>query len=124
MNPKKSILISLLILVVLVTGFYFISFGITHFTGRAVSGDTTMFEKCLMNKKLFLYINTVNSDAELKNTGLVEYLQYFKIHNCFIDNIPCIDNNIREFPTWIIEGKQVVGRLTESELAEYTLCEN
>ncbi len=122
MNPKKSILISLLIIVVLVVGFYFVTYGVTQFTGRTVSDDSTGFEKCLMSKKLILYINTINSDIELKNTGLIDYLQYFKIQNCFINSIPCSNNNIEIFPTWIIEGKQVVGKLTVSELAEYSGC--
>lgn len=124
MEPRKRILISLIILVVLVVAFYFITAEIAKPTssGYSVSEQNTEFEKCLSGKSLVLYINSENTDETLRNIVLIDYLHLFRIQNCFSNNQPCLDNNIDSFPTWIINEKRVAGELTVDELGKDSGC--
>lgn len=126
MEPKKRIFISLIILVVLVIAFYFITYRVTQLTGHAISGQSQAsdFEECLKKQDINLYINTTDTDAALKKIGLLEYMQYFKIKNCINNNQPCEDNGIDYFPTWIINNKKILGEISISELGEYSGCNN
>jgi hypothetical protein len=124
MRPKKRIFISIIILVVLIVAFYFVTYEVTRLTGHIISGQsqTGDFEKCLEKQNITLYINSADTDATLKRTGLIDYMQYFKIQNCIKNSKPCIDNNIDEFPTWIINKKKITGEITISELATDANC--
>ena len=122
MKPKKRILISIIILIALIAVFYFVVGGVTKYSGYSVSEQNSGFENCLLSKELALYINTPNTDEMLINTGLIEYLQFFKIHNCLLNNVPCRENNIDNFPLWIIDWKKIAGKVSVSELAEYSGC--
>ncbi len=124
MEPKKRIFMSLLILVVLVVAFYFITYNVTQLTGRVITGQVNDFEECLKKQNITLYIKNTDTDAELKKTSLVEYMQYFKIKNCINNNKPCEKNNINYFPTWIINNKNFAGDISVSELSEFTGCDN
>jgi len=123
MEQKKRIFISLGILIVLIIGFFAVTTAITRYTGYAFKDDSnTNSISCLANQDIKLYINSADSDNALKETGLTDYLQYLKIHNCFTNNQPCVDNGINSFPTWIINGKEYVGAISETQLGQYTGC--
>ena len=124
METNKRILISLVILIVLVAVFYLVTGGVTKYSGYSVFEQNSEFENCLSPQELVLYINTTNTDEILRNTGLIEFLQFFKIHNCLLNNSPCAENYIEDFPGWIIDGKKIVGKVSVSELAEYSGCKN
>jgi len=124
MESKRRIFISLIILVILVIAFYFITFGVTQLTGHAITGQSPKndFEECLKKQDIKLFIKAANTDLELQKTGLMDYMQYFKIQNCINNNEPCVDNDIFQFPTWIINNKKVTGDITNYELGMYTNC--
>ena len=121
MEPKKRIFISLGILVALVITFLVITNEITKYTGYSTSDNPNSLS-CLGQQNMELYINSTDSDNALKNIVLTDYLQYFKIHNCFTNNHPCVDNGITDFPTWIINGEKYVGDISVSDLGNYTGC--
>ena len=121
MNAKKRILITIVIGVILIIAFYFITGAITKYTGFAISGENGI-GACLEKQDIRLYINSENTDEALKNTGLVQYMEYFKIQNCFRNNQPCIENGIAEYPGWIINNKKITGAISEPELAQYSGC--
>lgn len=124
MEAKQGIFISLLILVVLVIAFYFVAYEVTRLTGHSISeqSQTNEPEECLEKQDITLYIKTADTDAELKRTGLIDYMQYFKIQNCINNNKPCEDNAIYYFPTWIINEKKIAEEISISELGEYSNC--
>ncbi len=123
MEQKKRILISAIILVALIAVFYLVTSGITKYTGFLISENSNdELGECLSLQSLVLYINLENSDEALKKTGLIQYMEYFKIQNCFTNNQPCLEEGVTYSPTWIINNNKVVGDITESELAEYSGC--
>lgn len=122
MGPKKRIYISLAILIVLVVAFYFVTNEVSKYSGYSVSETYTDFEKCLMKQNLALYINSSDTDNTIKNSGVVDYIQFFIIKNCLNNNQPCGDNNVATFPTWIINGNKIEGDLTINKLSALTGC--
>lgn len=122
MEIKKRIIASLLIIILLLITFYFLTYNITKLTGKSISTKITGFEECLKDQNIILYINGEDTDNELKNTGLGEYLEYFKIKNCFRNSKLCEEEGINYFPTWIINNKKIKGKLSISELKSYTNC--
>jgi len=123
MEQRKRIFISLGILVALIIGFFAITSAITKYTGYATTDNMqNSSQTCLGKQDIKLYINSANTDDALRETGLLDYLQYFDIHNCFTNNQPCIENNIDNFPTWIINGKKYVGDISVEQLGQYTGC--
>lgn len=110
MKPRKRILVTIAIGFVLIVGFYFISGSISKSTGLAVSGNSAYidesFIECLKKQDIRLYINTGNSEAELQKTGLTQYLEAVKIHNCYLDQKACQDLLI-ESTQWLISGNKV-----------------
>jgi hypothetical protein len=122
MGPKKRIFVSLAILIVLVGAFYVITNEVTKYSGYSVSETYSDYEKCLMKQQLTLYLNSDDSDSIIKNAGVVDYIQFFKIKNCKTNNSPCLDNDITNFPTWNINGNKIEGELSMSQLTSLTSC--
>jgi|TARA_B100001971_G_C18122650_1_gene500293 hypothetical protein len=85
MERIKIIAISIVVLVVLVLGFYFISSGITKFTGLFVDedilGDGRLI-KCLSEKEVRVYVDKGESNNVLSELDYVDYLPYMDIFNC------------------------------------------
>lgn len=122
MEQKKRIFISFGILIALVVAFFVITSTITKYTGYSVSDDSdSNSQSCFAKQDIRLYINSANSDDTLKKIGLLDYLEYVKIQNCYANQQPCIDKGISNFPAWIINGKQVDVASVE-DLAKSTGC--
>jgi len=127
-NLSKGILISVIVLVVLVVGFYFVSNNITKYTGFSVSennsefkGEFSIFESCLKAQDITLYVNTNNLQS-LKDIKLFDYLQDFKMINCFGDNKICLENGVSSFPSWIINKNKFDKDISLNELKEISGC--
>lgn len=127
MEQKKRMFIGILILALLIAIFFIVTNQLSNSnnpSGFSVldGSNESKFVECLKTKELKLYINSQDTDEALKNTGLVDYLQYFEMQNCFINNLPCLDGEITNFPTWVIDNKKISGDISYSELAEYSGC--
>ena len=120
-NLSKGIFISVIVLLGLVIGFYFISNNITKYTGFSISTEDSDFNSCLQGQDITLYINTNNLQS-LKDIQLFDYLQDFKMINCFGDNKICLENEISSFPTWIINKNKIENDISLSELKEISGC--
>jgi hypothetical protein len=122
MKHGKRIVVSFSILIVLIGVFFVVTNNVSKYNGLSVSNGETKFQKCLSTQDIKLFINTESTDESIKNTGLFDNIQYFKIQNCFTNNQICLDNGVSDFPTWIINGNKYSGDITESQLSEYTSC--
>ena len=123
MKPKQRILITLVVGIVLVLGFFFITDSITKHTGFSISNlKENDFTSCLKEQEIDLYINTEAPAKTLKKTVLFDYLQYFQIINCLNNNEGCLKNNLNSFPTWVINKKKINRDITFNELSEYSGC--
>lgn len=126
-NLTKGIFISVFILLGLVIGFYFISNSITKYTGFTISEQNfdlkkgSDFNSCLQEQDITLYINMIDIRS-LKEIKLFDYLQDFKMINCFGDNKICLDNGISSFPSWIINKNKIEKDISLNELKEISGC--
>lgn len=125
MEHKKRFFISLGTFALLLIIFFFITSSITRYTGYSITptDEKTDFEKCLEEQHLILYINTVDSTKTLQEMPLEEYLQYFDIINCEINNQPCIENKINSPPTWVINEYKIEEKeISLSDLIKFSGC--
>ncbi|MBT4135990.1 hypothetical protein HOD75_01335 [archaeon] len=122
---KKRVLITAIIGIVLVAGFYLITSNITKYTGYSISPEKNDdFEKCLIEKDITVYIN-VNSDValdSLQELKLERHLKYFEIVNCVNDNSICEENGVGIYPSWIINDRKIDKDISFQELTEYSGC--
>ena len=124
MEKVRRVLITIAVGIVLITSFYLITQTISRYTGYSIVEEDG-FGECLKNKDLKLYINTENSAEVFDRMEVLGYLQYFSIVNCEgnKNNQVCLEKELDDFPTWIIENKISEGELSIKELSEYSVCE-
>ena len=123
---SRKVLLTMGVLVLLVTTFYFVSSSITKYTGFFVSDEVlnkpSDFELCLESQSITLYINSEKTSATLKNIWTLDFLENVNIVNCFRDNVPCMKAGVEIFPTWIINENKVERDISVFELADYSYC--
>ena len=122
MELRKRIWITLVIGLVLILGFFFITDSITKYTGFSISEHDDDFTACLKNQDIALYVNTNDVAKTLKSLKLFDYLQDFKITNCLNNNQNCLDNEVDSFPYWIINNNRINRDINLDELSEYSGC--
>ena len=114
---KNKVIINFIFLVLLVLALYLFAKSITNYTGFSIVENK--FENCLREKYINLYVKDFNY---LKDMKTFDYINYFEINRCK-NRLTCINKNISEYPTWIIENKQFVGDIEVFELSDITDCE-
>ncbi|MEK6914569.1 MAG: hypothetical protein AABW83_02855 [Nanoarchaeota archaeon] len=114
----KKVLRSFILLILIVLSFYFILKSISDYTGFSIS-EENKFENCLREKDIELYVKDFNQLKEIKT---FDYLDYFKVYRCK-NRLNCINKNISEYPTWIIEGRNFLGDIDIFRLSDITNCE-
>lgn len=117
----KGVLITIIVLIFLTAGFYFITNFITKYTGFFIGTDKN-FEACLKEKTIIVYINSNNPEETLENFEIKDYLENIDIFNCLRNKEYCNSKNINYFPTWITEGKTVYGNMKMEELKVIAGC--
>ncbi len=113
---------SFLFLIVLVLALYFIANSITSHTGMIVENIGSHFENCLEEKDIVLYVEDYDV-MELKEMQTSEFLGNVEISGCVLNRVACIREGVSEYPTWVIEGKKVVGDIDVFKLADLAGCE-
>jgi len=124
MKKEIKIFITFSILILLIISFFLITSSITRHTGYSITNldDKTDFEKCLEEQYIALYINTADTAQTLRQIELQDYLDYPKITNCYDYNQPCIDEQINNFPAWIINGNKLEKDISFSDLIKFSGC--
>ena len=119
----KRILITLMIGLILIICFFFITSAITKYTGFFV-GDSIKndFEECLKEQDINLFINSNIPSESLNKIELKDYLKDVKIMNCFRDNKVCSEKGIDSFPTWMINHNLIKKDISISDLSEISGC--
>ena len=124
MKPvQKRILITLVVGAVLLAGFFVITNQITKHTGYFISEDNgNQFEKCLSDKDITYYMNSVNPAETIQNIELFEYVNRFDVVNCYGGNNICLSKGVNSFPTWIVENNAINEDIGLSELVQHSGC--
>jgi len=121
----KRILITIIIGVILIAGFYAITNAITKYTGFFVSeveNEEDDFGVCLKEQDIALYVNTEDISSTLNNIELIDELQYINVKNCLRDKGYCEEKGVVYFPTWIINNIKINKDISFDELSEYSGC--
>ena len=84
MERGRIVGISILVLVLLVFGFYLVSSGITEYTGLLVEDVDEGLVECLEGRevKVKVYVDREDSREVLAGLDYVEFLEYMEIFNC------------------------------------------
>lgn len=128
MKHRKRLLITIAVGVVLIIAFYYIAGYLTQVTGYSVleknvsdnSVQDSSFVDCLKKQDIQLYINSENTNQALEATGLTDYLEAVKIHNCNTDATSCTNLGISS-TQWMINNQKVQIQSAD-DLAKYTGC--
>lgn len=122
-NSKQRILITLGIAIILIAVFYFITSAISQFTGYAVVEEPLdEFRDCLKNNNVELFINSNDIKVSLNKIQTNLYLDSVRIVNCNTDNKECLDNEIIDFPFWIVNNIKIHNDISVNELSQYSGC--
>ena len=113
---------SLLLLILLVVGLYFVANSITNYTGYIIGGDESYFESCLKGKDIVLYVENYDI-VELKKMKTAEFLGSVEVSGCVLNKVDCLSESITSYPTWIIEGVKVQEDIDIFKLADLADCE-
>jgi glutaredoxin len=133
MEVKNKILLSILALVVLIGIFYFVTMGITNYTGRITGAvvyspaEIENLAKCLASKGVKMYGRNDCGHCQNEKARFGEAWKYVNYVECnpLIDSEGyelCRANGINSVPTWIINDKLIAGDKTLEELAELAGC--
>ncbi len=120
----KRTLITLVIGIILILGFYIITNTITKYTGFLVFGDENDFEKCLKKQDINLYLNTQKLSKKLRNIQLIDNLEYVKITNCAI-NKDCDEKGVsfsKDNVYWIINNNKFDKDINFKEFKDFSGC--
>jgi len=125
MKKEYRLLITIGIMAGLLLGFYFITGAISKYTGFFISNDVFKddFENCLKNQDISLYINSNDVLKTLDKIDVKEHLDKVDIMNCLRNKEYCEENQVNEFPTWIINNERINRDITIFELERLSGCE-
>jgi hypothetical protein len=121
MDTKRKVMFSFLALIVIVAGLYFFTDWFSKVTGY-FTGESEIERviECL-DKQGVEYYSIINcKECEDQQEILGKSISKIKV-DCGSDGEDC--GNIKDFPTWFIQGKSVKGVLTLDDLKEISGCE-
>lgn len=110
---KKNVITILIILAIVIFAIYILN----------KNGGNTDEElaKCIGSKST-LYMKTGCPACKTQEKLFGDTYKYLKIVNCLVDSEDCISNEITATPTWIIDGKKIIGVQSIEKLKELTGC--
>lgn len=122
-NGMKWVVISGIVLIVLVAGFYIILNNISNsYSGLSIyQNKDAELEKCMQNQDLNVYVSS-NLDEFAVKSNIAGYLHYFKIFDCAQNNALCTENMISENVVFIINNQRISGDIDEQQLKQLTGC--
>jgi len=134
MNSITKVVITVIILIILTAGFYYVTKTISAVTGKSIlgfvikddentsEGQLDGFAKCLSEKEAILFINEGCPYCAKQKEIFGNSVQYLDIVKCEEYGGTCSENKIDRVPTWLINGEKYVGVQTLESLFEISGC--
>lgn len=141
MEQRQKVLLTFIVLVLIIGGFYFITKAITQYTGYTISNpneinDSDSFVKCLGDMNVRMYGafwcgHCQNQEGDFANWNVNEGKQILIDNNIYVECDPrgensksdeCLSVGIQGYPTWQIKGKLYPGEQSLERIAELSGC--
>ena len=118
MSKKILFVIGLVILAIIIAGFYFYNKPVVP-----ASGKYDDFAKCLASKKITMYGAVWCSHCQNEKNSFEGSFKYVSYVEC-PDNIQlCLDKGIEAYPAWIFpDNKKLVGEQGLEKLSQESSC--
>ena len=129
MGTKKSVFLSILVIIILVAVFYLITNTITRVTGYTITGKSIYtddkldsFSRCLTNKgfKLYVFLDDC-PECEKQMEYFKESLFNINLINCQEEYEKC--KNLEGVPAWETDKEIIYGRQRIHSLSKLSGCE-
>ncbi len=118
MSNKKAIIIGLVILAIIIAGFYFYNKPLAP-----VNGKYDDFAKCLLSKNITMYGAAWCSHCQNEKKAFEGSFKYVPYVECPDEPQKCLDKGITGYPTWIFpDGKKLVGEQGLEKLSQESGC--
>lgn len=127
----KKIGLTVIILIILVIGFYYVTKTISNITGKSIFGlfvknpDTEnldAFASCLTEKKVKMYGTDWCHYCQNQKELFGDSFKFINYINCDKKKQECITVGVEGYPTWEINNKLYPGVQQLTKLAELTGC--
>ena len=117
---SKKLLLSVLGLSVIVAGLflYFLVF-----SGSSPEDPIGQLADCLSKRGAIMYGLPTCPHCQDQKDKFGEYFDRVEYINCEDSREKCIDQGVSTVPTWLIDGKKIVGTQELEQLAEKAGCE-
>lgn len=122
-----KVLLTFGVLVLLIGGFYLVSYAITKYTGYSITGKIVYSKdekieigKCLSEKDIALYCTSLSLNCLRQRETLDETFNYLKYVDCSENVEQCKELNL---PAWKIKDRFYFGIYDIDKLVEFSGCE-
>ncbi len=136
MKSKQRVLIIFAVLIFLVIAFYFVTMAITKYTGYVSITENKYddFAKCLTEKEVKMYGAFGCKHCQYQKEAFGkngEGEKLLKNMNIYVECDPrgensqtqlCLDNGIKDYPTWEVNSQLYPGEMSFEKLAQMTGC--
>jgi len=116
---------SIIVLVSLIAFFYFITNNITKYTGLFISEEIlnkeNKLDDCIKENNIEIFINSQESKIAIDTLKLTSF-NNIKIFNCNNNEEYCNFRNIKVYPTFNINGKNLEENLDDYRLTNLLGC--
>ena len=125
MKKIIRIIMSIIVLVSLIAFFYFITNNITKYTGLFISEEIlnkeNKLDDCIKENNIEIFINSQESKIAIDTLKLTSF-NNIKIFNCNNNEEYCNFRNIKVYPTFNINGKNLEENLDDYRLTNLLGC--
>jgi len=111
MKSITAFIIALLIIIIISTG-----------CSKEVDTKYDSFAKCLTEKGAVMYGTYWCTHCQAQKRDFGDSFKYVNYVECTEDKDRCIEEDIKGFPTWIVDEQLYPGRQKMEKLAELTGC--
>jgi len=124
MDPKKKVLITAVLLVVVAGGFWLITRAVTNYTGYSIAEieDIEEFAKCLSEKDILVYLNSEFSNYGKQIMIFGTSFEHLNVIDCSKEIERCLEDEVTQVPTWIINNERILGVQSLKNLADLSGC--
>jgi hypothetical protein len=123
MEGSRKVIITFIVLILLIAGFYISTKWLSSTTGFAVGEDEkVVIARCLSGKNVSLYSSAFSADSYQQKKGFGTAYRFLNVIDCDKSDHLCENMTLEELPIWDINGQRLSGFMTFDELKNVSGC--